>query len=276
MPLEISISGRAALGSGRLFLRTERCTKDHISGLPSRARENHSLAKVILIAMKGEMISFECDGDSYRGYLSKSESGTGPAVVVIQEYWGLVGHIKDVADRFAAEGFTALAPDFYKGEVATEPEEAGKLMMALNISETEKILRCAIRRLLADPAVGSKKAGVVGFCMGGQLSLFAATTNDEIAACVDFYGIHPNVQPKFQQLRGPVLGFFAEHDEYASPAAVAALDEQLTAAGKEHDFTTFPGTPHAFFNDQRPEVYDEAASKQAWAKMVAFFRENVK
>ena len=222
------------------------------------------------------MISFECDGDSYRGYLSKSETGRGPAVVVIQEWWGLVGHIKDVADRFATEGFTALAPDFYKGEIATEPEEAGKMMMALNISETEKILRCGIRRLLAEPAVSSQKAGVVGFCMGGQLSLFAATTNDEIGACVDFYGIHPNVQPQYQQLRGPVLGFFAEQDEYASPAVVAALDQQLTELGKPHEFITYPGTNHAFFNDQRPEVHDAEASKQAWANMVAFFNENLK
>ncbi|HEY3782861.1 MAG TPA: dienelactone hydrolase family protein [Fimbriimonadaceae bacterium] len=222
------------------------------------------------------MISFECDGESYQGYLSKSETGQGPAVVVIQEYWGLVGHIKDVADRFAAEGFTVLAPDFYKGEIATEPEEAGKLMMALNISETEKILRCAIRRLLADPAVSTQKAGVVGFCMGGQLSLFAATTNEEIGACVDFYGIHPNVHPQFQKLKGPVLGFFAEHDDYASPEAVAALDSELTAAGKAHDFTMFAGTHHAFFNDQRPEVYDAAASKEAWEEMTAFFRDNVK
>ncbi len=222
------------------------------------------------------MISFECDGESYSGYLAKSATGEGPAVVVIQEWWGLVGHIKDLADRFAAEGFTALAPDFYKGEIATEPEEAGKLMMALNIAETEKILRCAIRRLLADPASSSQKAGVVGFCMGGQLSLFAATTNEEIAACVDFYGIHPNVHPQFQHLRGPVLGFFAEHDDHASPAAVAALDEQLTKLGKPHEFITYPGTHHAFFNDQRPEVYDETASKQAWANMVDFFRENLK
>ena len=225
--------------------------------------------------MKGEMISFECNGDTYQGYLSKSTSGSGPAVVVIQEYWGLVGHIKDLADRFAAEGFTALAPDFYKGETTKEPEEAGKLMMALNISETEKILRCAVRRLLSDPGVSSMKAGVVGFCMGGQLSLFAAATNEEIAACVDFYGIHPHVHPPLQQLKAPVLGFFAEHDEYASPASVAALDEQLTELGKEHEFKTFPGTHHAFFNDQRPEVYDAEASNQAWARMIRFFREHV-
>src|SRR5947209_2296433 len=105
--------------------------------------------------MKGETISFECNGEDYRGYLSKAQNGAGPGVVVIQEYWGLVDHIKNVADRFAEAGLTALAPDFYKGETAEEPEEAGKLMMALNISETEQILRCAIRRLLDDSTVSS-------------------------------------------------------------------------------------------------------------------------
>src|SRR5579862_1855190 len=142
--------------------------------------------------MKGELISFQCGGETYSGYLARADSGSGPGVIVIQEWWGLVGHIKDVADRFATAGFTALAPDFYKGESTTEPEEAGKLMMALNIAESEKILACAVTTLLQDPSVSSMKAGVVGFCMGGQLSLYAAAVNKKIGAAVDFYGIHPS------------------------------------------------------------------------------------
>ncbi len=225
--------------------------------------------------MNGEAISFQCNGEGYEGYLVRSKSGSGPGVILLQEWWGLVGHIKDVADRFAAEGFTVLAPDLYNGESTTEPEEAGKLMMALNIQETEKIMACAVTTLLKDPSVTSQKAGVVGFCMGGQLSLFAASVNRQIGACVDFYGIHPNVQPPLDRLEAPVLGIFAERDGYASPEAVAKLDADLTQLGKAHDFHTYPDVDHAFFNDARPEVYNSAASADAWGKTVSFLRENL-
>lgn len=225
--------------------------------------------------MSGELVSFQCNGESYKGYLVKSERGEGPGVILLQEWWGLVGHIKNVADRLAAEGFTVLAPDLYKGESTTEPEEAGKLMMALNIHETEKIMACAVTSLLKDPTVTSKKAGVVGFCMGGQLSLFAASVNNQIGACVDFYGIHPNVHPPLDRLEAPVLGIFAERDGYASPEAVAKLDTELTRLGKPHSFHTYPETDHAFFNDARPEVYSPTASADAWSKTVSFLRENL-
>src|SRR5947209_818111 len=201
--------------------------------------------------MSGEMITFQCNGETYRGYLSHPPAGSGPGVIVIQEYWGLVGHIKHAADRFAAVGFNALAPDLYKGEEVDlqEPDEAGKKMMALSISETEQILRCAIRQLLDNGATKGGKVGVVGFCMGGQLALFAAATNpDTVGACVDFYGIHPNVLPPFAQLQAPVLGFFAERDTFTPPEAVRELDAQLTELGKAHQFNIYPAD-HAFFND---------------------------
>lgn len=215
------------------------------------------------------------DFHSYAGYFAQSKTGHGPGVIVIQEWWGLVGHIASVADRFAQAGFNALAPDFYKGQIAEEPETAGKLMMALNIGETERILKGAIEALLAEPTTVGDKVGVVGFCMGGQLALFAACMNDEIGACVDFYGIHPNVKPAFENLRCPLLGFFAEHDDYASPEAVRALSGELKLDGKHHDFITYSGAYHAFFNDDRPEVYDAKAAEDAWKKMVEFFRKNL-
>lgn len=221
------------------------------------------------------MIDYPANGDTYSGYLAPSTNGKGPGVIVIQEWWGLVGHIKDVADRFALAGFTALAPDLYKGEIAEEPDTAGKMMMALNIEEAEKVLRGAVNRLLEDPATEGNKVGVVGFCMGGQLALLAATTNDNIGACVNFYGIHPHVKPDFSQLKGPVLGIFAENDAYTSPEVVNALSEELKKIGKEHDFTIYPGTDHAFFNDDRPEVFHEEASRDAWDRMIKFFRVNL-
>jgi len=219
------------------------------------------------------MVSFPANGDTYQGYLAKSALGDGPGVIVLQEYWGLVGHIKEVAERFAAAGFTAMAPDLYRGESTKEPEQAGKLMMALNISETEKILRGAVSYLQSAVLSPRSKVGVVGFCMGGQLSLFAACANpDAIGACVDFYGIHPNVQPDFNALQAPVLGIFAEQDEYASPEAVEKLDVTLSELGKEHTFVTYPGTHHAFFNSDRPAVHDPEASEDAWKRVVGFLR----
>lgn len=223
----------------------------------------------------GQMISFNGGGTDYHGYLAQSVNGRGKGVIVLQEWWGLVGHIKSVADRFAEAGFTALAPDLFQGKTTTEPDEAGSLLMALNIAETEKILNRAVKTLLSQDSVEGEKVGVIGFCMGGQLSLFAATTNDEIGACVNFYGIHPNVKPNYANLRGPVLGVFAEHDDYASPAAVAQMDAEMTAAGKPHEFHTYPGVHHAFFNDGRPTVYNEVAAKDAWAKTLAFLNANL-
>jgi carboxymethylenebutenolidase len=225
--------------------------------------------------MKGEMIRFSNGDASYEGYLSRPAQGKGPGVIVLQEWWGLVDHIKDVCDRFAAEGFVALAPDLYAGKTTQEPDEAGTLMQALNIGETEKILRKAVRRLLDDEATQGEKVGVVGFCMGGQLALYAASGNSEIGACVDYYGIHPNVTPDLRNLNGPVLGFFAEHDPYATPEAVSALSRELTLLEKPHEFVTYPGRDHAFFNDDRPEVYDREAAEDSWRRTLEFFRQNL-
>lgn len=223
----------------------------------------------------GEMMSFRGNGDAYQGYLAPATTGHGRGVIVIQEWWGLVDQIKNVVDRFAQADFTALAPDFYKGKATAEPDEAGSMMMALNIGEAEKILNGAVEALLAHPATTGEKVGVVGFCMGGQLALYAATINPKIGAAVDFYGIHPNVKPKLENLHAPLLGIFAENDEYASPEAVEKLSQDLKALGKAHEFHTYPGTQHAFFNDDRPEVFDKVASEDAFKRAVAFLRANL-
>src|SRR3972149_3805886 len=151
-----------------------------------------------------QTVEFRSNGGTTSGYLATPAAGKGPGVLVIQEWWGLVQHIKHVADRFAAEGFTALAPDMYHGQTASEPDGAGKLFMALNIAQAEKDLRGAATYLLA--RASTKKVGAVGFCMGGQLALYAATLNPSVGACVNFYGIHPNVKPDYSKLSGPVLG----------------------------------------------------------------------
>jgi carboxymethylenebutenolidase len=223
----------------------------------------------------GERVRFKANGHDTEGYLARPASGGGPGVIVLQEWWGLVPHIEDIADRFAAAGFVALAPDLYHGEKATGPDQAGKLMMALDIERTEKDLAGAIDYLQQQPGVTGKGVGTVGFCMGGALSLFAASKNPEVAACVVFYGGHPNVKPDLAALRAPVLGLWAGKDGFVTPEVVAQLDQQLTALGKRHEFHTYPNAQHAFFNDTRPEVHDPEASKDAWRRTVEFFRKEL-
>ncbi|MDT5261404.1 MAG: carboxymethylenebutenolidase [Acidobacteriota bacterium] len=225
--------------------------------------------------MAGQMIEFQSNGGTARGFLSTPESGKGPGVVVIQEWWGLVPHICDVADRFARAGFVALAPDLYHGDVARSPDEAGKLMMALNIEQTEKDLRGAVEYLSGHEATEGASVGTVGFCMGGVLSLYAASKNERVGACVVFYGIHPKVEPDFDSLRAPVLGLYAERDKSVPPDAVHALEENLKKHGKSAEMHIYPGTDHAFFNDTRPEVYDAEASADAWQRTIEFFRKHL-
>lgn len=219
----------------------------------------------------GERISFTSNGNAVDGYLAKP-AGPGPGVIVIQEWWGLVPHIEHVADRFAAAGFVALAPDLFHGTTTKSPDQAAKLMMSLRIDEAARDLAGAIHFIAALPEVTAPTVGTIGFCMGGALSLYAASRNPEVGACVVFYGGHPNVKPDLSALQAPVLGIYASKDTFVSPAVVSALDQQLTALGKRHEFHTYPGADHAFFNDARPEVYDAAAAEDAWTRTLAFLR----
>lgn len=225
--------------------------------------------------MAGQMVEFSSNGGTTRGYLAIPAKGSGPGVVVIQEWWGLVFHIKDICDRFAVEGYVALAPDLYHGESTKSPDEAGKLMMALNIDQAEKDLRGAIQYLLSNPATTSKKVGTVGFCMGGALSLYAASKNDQVGACVVFYGIHPNVKPDLPNLKAPVLGVYAEKDKFASPATVRELEQQLKALSKSVEIHIYPDTDHAFFNDTRPDVYNRPAAEDAWRRTIQFLAKHL-
>lgn len=198
----------------------------------------------------------------------------GPGIIVIQEWWGVVPHILDVAKRFEKEGFVTHVPDLYHGERASKPDEAGRLMMALNIEQAARDLEEAAKKLLTNPNVTSKKVGVVGFCMGGQLALYAASLTPTMGACVDFYGIHPNVTPEYSKIRCPVLGLFGKRDEFITPEKVSALKAELEKAGVTHTFHTYDA-PHAFFNNERPEVYNPEAAADAWEKTLTFFRENL-
>lgn len=221
----------------------------------------------------GQIVEFTNGDDTAQGYLAIPESGVGPGLIVIQEWWGLVDHIKDVCDRFAAEGFVALAPDLYHGETTTEPDEAGKLMMALNLDQAVADMSGAIKFLQENPSTTSDKLGVTGFCMGGGLALvLAAERPAAFSACVPWYGLIPweHAQPEWANVQAKVRGNFAGDDGFFGPDKARGLEADLKAAGVDAEITIWPGVDHAFFNDTRPEVHDPEVSAQAWAQSVAF------
>lgn len=220
----------------------------------------------------GSDFEFTSGGERVAGHLAVPASGRGPGVVVLQEWWGLVDHIRDVCDRFARQGFVALAPDLYRGERTSDPDAAGRLMMDLQIPRAARDLGGAVDALLGHPAVDGGRVGAVGFCMGGQLALYAATRDPRIAAVADFYGVHPNVTLDLSGLRAAVLGIFAGKDEFVPPEAAHKLESDLRDAGVRTDFNIFDQADHAFFNDTRPDVYDADAAAAAWQATLNFFR----
>jgi carboxymethylenebutenolidase len=229
--------------------------------------------------MPNEMVQFKSNGGDATtagGYLALPERGSGPGVIVIQEWWGLVPHIKNVCERFADEGFVALAPDLYHGRSTTSPDEAGKLMMALNIDRAEKDLRGAIEFLLAHESVAGETIGTVGFCMGGALSLYAASKNEQVGACVVFYGGHPKIKFDLENMRAPLLGIYGERDDFATPALARELEAKMKSLGKSAEIHIYDDADHAFFNDERPEVFNATAAADAWQRTLRFLREHLR
>jgi carboxymethylenebutenolidase len=221
----------------------------------------------------GELVDFPSNGHGASGYLAIPESGSGPGLIVIQEWWGLVPHITDVCDRFAAEGFVALAPDLFHGEKTTEPDEAGKLMMALNVERAAQDMSGAVTFLQGHDAVTNPKLGITGFCMGGGLTLVAAcNTPDAFGAVVPWYGLipWPDAEPDWSKLEAPVLGHYAGDDGFFSPEMARDLEAKLRGLGKSATLYVYDGVDHAFFNDTRPEVHDVEVSRLAWERTVEF------
>lgn len=219
-----------------------------------------------------QMIDFPSNGYSTPGYLaSPAKEGEYPGVVVLQEWWGLVPHIKDVAERFAKEGFVALAPDLYHGEIAEEPNEAKKLAMALD--RKNAIVECsAAAKYLNDlPNVSSQKAGVVGWCMGGGLSLSTAAHNGNVGAAVVFYG-RPLEADDTAKLTVPVLGLYGEEDAGIPASIVRDFESELKKNQVTHEIHIYPGAPHAFFNEGRENAYRPEEAADAWGKAIGWFR----
>jgi carboxymethylenebutenolidase len=224
----------------------------------------------------GENVEFASNGGTAQGYLAVPDAGAGLPLVVIQEWWGLVPHITDVCDRFAAEGFVTLAPDLYHGQKTTEPDEAGKLLMSMNIDQAAKDMSGAVDKVAE--VAGHDRVGVTGFCMGGGLALVvAAKRPDKVKAAVPWYGFvpWPEAEPDWSRLDAKLLGHYASNDDYFSPDKVAALQQTLDGLGKDARLNVVPNTEHAFFNDTRPEVYNAEAAQACFAETVDFLRDTL-
>ncbi len=212
--------------------------------------------------------------DSVQGYLAVPASGSGPVVVVIQEWWGLNDQIRRTADRFAADGFLAFAPDFYNGVVTKEPDEAQKLMLGLQMPRVAAIVADAAAALLQRPEAGSSKAAVSGYCMGGGLALLAPTVSDDVVATSAYYPATPwaDYQPEWAKYSGKVAQIHTSEGDGGSTADhIVAARDAIEAADGSVEVFDYAGTHHAFTNDDRPEVYDAAATDVAWARTVALF-----
>ncbi|HEX7830606.1 MAG TPA: dienelactone hydrolase family protein [Thermoanaerobaculia bacterium] len=221
----------------------------------------------------GERVTFQSNGHTCEGYFAPAASGKGPAVVVIQEWWGLVPHIEDLVDRFAAAGFTAIAPDLYHGKTTTSPDDATKLLMELDIERAGKEIAGAGQYLLQRPECSSPKYGVIGFCMGGALAQYAATTDVEnVGAAVSFYGGFKKVTHDWEKLQAPLLLIYAGKDTSATVEEGQAREAKLRAMGKDVELRIYPDADHAFFNDARPSVYDPEAAADAWQRTLDHFR----
>jgi carboxymethylenebutenolidase len=216
------------------------------------------------------------NGSTTPGYLAQPDAaGPHPGVIVIQEWWGLNDNIKDIAERFAREGFVAFAPDLYHGKIAPEPDAAMKLMMALDMDRASKELVAATEYLAGQDYLAGRGIGAIGFCMGGGLALTLACDTPLIKAVAPFYGVNPQPIDRVASLNGPVFAVYAEHDDWAGPAVRQALEEALTKHGKQFEVQTYPGTEHAFFNDTRAEVYRPEAAGDAWNRTLSLFRANL-
>ncbi|NOT27221.1 MAG: dienelactone hydrolase family protein [Acidobacteria bacterium] len=227
-----------------------------------------------------ETVEFRSNGNVAAGYLATPAAGSGPGVLVIQEWWGLDWGIKEMTDKLGAAGFVALAPDLYHGELAghTEMDKAGKLMQGLPPERAAKDMSGAIDYLASHPSVKGDGIGVVGFCMGGMLALIlAANRPDKVKAVVPFYGFpQGSSEPDWSKLTAVVRGHMAERDDFFPPAAARALEAKLQGMGKDVTITVHPGTGHAFMSSHNAlGTRDAELAAQLWPVVTSFLHDTL-
>jgi carboxymethylenebutenolidase len=228
-----------------------------------------------------EMVEFPSNGNTARGYLVLPDGGTGPGVIVVQEWWGLDSGTKEMAERLAQAGFVALAPDLYHGELAAhdEMDKAGQLMQQLPIDRAARDMSGAVDFLADHRATTGDGIGVVGFCMGGMLTfVLAAERPDRVKAAVPFYGFPPieGGPADLSRIEASIQGHMAEHDDFFPPEQAAALEAHLLSLGKDVTITVHEGTGHAFMAPHNAlGTQDEAKYDEIWPGVVAFLHEKL-
>jgi carboxymethylenebutenolidase len=223
------------------------------------------------------MVSYPGGTGAASGYLAEpAGDAPAPGIVVIQEWWGVDEHIRELTRRFAREGFLALAPDLYHGRVTDKPEEAMALSRGTAVEDGTADVLAAIAYLKSLPRVQPKKVGVIGFCMGGGYALEAAIRSPDVGAAAPFYGGRTGqLIDRVDRIQAPLLAVFGAEDPSIPLEVVERFRQALAAAGKQADVRVYPGAGHAFLNDTRPSYRAEQAA-DAWARAVAFFKEHLK
>ena len=224
----------------------------------------------------GDAIEFKRNGQRVGAYLAKPKgAGPSPAVIVIQEWWGPNDHIKDVAERYAREGYVALAPDLYHGKVTADPNEAGKLMGALNREDAVKDLLGAVAHLRGLKEVRGDRIGVTGFCMGGSYALLLPCRSKDIRAAAPYYGEIPD-EATLKNLACPILYIYGDADFWITKDEVKRLEATLKKLNKHGEVKIYPGAPHGFFNDTRKDVHRPTEAQDAWRRTLDLFANHLK
>lgn len=227
--------------------------------------------------VRTEIVHFKSGPESVTGYLAvPGGPGLHPALVVIQEWWGLNAWVKEQARDFAQAGYVALAPDLYHGKIATTPTEARKLMQSMPRERAIRDLKAAYDFVAMMPNVNPDKIGSIGWCMGGGLSLQLAIHEPRLAACVVNYGSLPTDPAMIKKIQTPVLGNFGADDRGIPPSAVRAFAKAMKAAGKEFNARIFAGAGHAFENPNNKGRYRPDAAREARDRTLAFLGKTLK
>jgi carboxymethylenebutenolidase len=221
--------------------------------------------------MQTQTLSFDTAGGPTTAYTAIPNDGGDKAVIVVQEWWGLNDHIKDIANRYASEGFTAIAPDLYRGKIAKDSNDASQLMHDLDLEDGLDTIRNAVDA--ARISFNVSHFGITGFCMGGTFALRAACELEGFSAAAPFYGDLPE-EEVLQKLTTPTIFVSGTRDAWINPEKVATLEDaaerfELPVHSVKYD------ADHAFFNNTRPEVYDETAARDAWALVIGFFNDKL-
>ena len=231
--------------------------------------EKHIQTRMVEYAVEG--------GAAASGFDARPVShGACPGVLVIQEWWGLNDHIKDICCRLAQEGFIALAPDLYDGKSTKDPQQAGEWMQQLDRERAVSILKAGIKFLQEKEPLYAEHIGVMGFCMGGSLALLLACREPSLKAAVPFYGDAPDPIEQLKNIRCPVLFFGAGKDQWINSAKIDRLKKAFVEYGVHSDVRVYPDADHAFFNDTRPDVYHPAHAHDAWTRVMGLFNRTLK